>query len=109
MKNIINDKYILLKELGKGADSVVFRAKERDGGRLVALKFILDKCRNSLLMMNMIREVQRMRRLNEVSSMLYKAQTKWKERNEGRGLFIPDLYTIHCPIIKEIEGSLFKS
>ena len=50
-----------------------------------------------------------MRKLNDISSMLFKAQTKWKSKTDGRGLFIPDLYTIHCPVIKDIEGSLFKS
>jgi serine/threonine protein kinase len=73
LKHIINEKYILLKILGTGGDSIVFRAKERDGGRTVALKFIINKCRNSISMMSVIREIQLMRRLNEISSMLYKA------------------------------------
>ena len=73
LKNIINGKYILLKELGSGADAIVFKAKERDGGRTVALKFIINKCRNSVMMMGTIREIMLMRRLNEISSMLYKA------------------------------------
>ena len=49
LKHIINENYIIQKELGSGADSIVFKAKEREGGRTVALKFIINKCRNNLM------------------------------------------------------------
>lgn len=60
----------MIEVIGKGSYGCVSKAKDKDTGRLVALKVMKNQTLTEYELIKLLREIQLMRRLNQVAEQL---------------------------------------
>lgn len=90
MRDCVLKKYELKSIIGKGSYGCVTKAKCKRTGREVALKVMQQQSQTEYEIIKLLREIQILRRLNEITYEL--------QRNEkNKTSFIPELFEIICP------------
>jgi len=100
MRDCIVKKYEIKSIIGKGSYGCVTKAKCRRTGRDVALKVMQQQSQTEYEIIKLLREIQILRRLNEITYEL--------QRNEkNKCSFVPELIEIICP--EEVSSKKRKS
>ena len=108
LKNKILHNYTIEKVLGKGSYGVVFKALQKGTNKGVALKVMVEKCQTERECVGMLREIQLLQGLTDLSLKLNQKQGKPSRQelldgiNNDQCPFIPKLITIlTSPVPKE--------
>lgn len=86
LSSAINRKYEVLELIGNGSYGCVSQAKCKRTGRMVALKIMKSEATMEYEVIKLLREVQLMRRLNNLSNQFFKGHP-----------FVPQLIDIITP------------
>jgi len=67
-------------------------------GRAVALKVMVNQTTTEYDAIKVLREIQLMKRLNDLSASVYKEVNPTESDASAKGLFVPELIDVICPI-----------
>ena len=95
LKKQILKKYEFIEVLGKGSYGCVSKGKCRDTGRIVALKVMENQTNTEYDTIKLLREIQLMRRLQNLSMSLMLEEESIKNDHQS-SLFTPELIDIIC-------------
>ena len=100
LREAINQKYKMTDVLGQGSYGTVSKGICKATGREVALKVMVNQTTTEYDAIKVLREIQLMKRLNDLSATALKElKLKDKEIN-GKNLFVPELIDVICPVAK---------
>ena len=107
LRDTINQKYEIQQVIGRGSYGSVHRGVCRATGRPVALKTMVDQTKTEYDCVKMLREIQIMRKLNELSQALHCKTAKsgkvgaLKGNVTPKSIFLPELIDIICPTLSK--------
>lgn len=97
LREAIEQKYEITSVIGKGSYGCVSRGICKTTGREVALKIMINQTTTEYDSIKVLREIQLMQKLDELSDALFREQETPCERLNGRGLFLAELIDIISP------------